>query len=53
MSKRKYIKPVIALIRLDNQISLALESLPPAGPEELVINENSKGNDVVIRSSRG
>jgi hypothetical protein len=53
MRKRIYFKPEIVLIQLDNQISLALQSLPPAGPEELVINENSKGNDVVIRSSRG
>jgi hypothetical protein len=34
MEKRKYIKPRIEWIPLDNEISLALESTPPAGPEE-------------------
>jgi len=41
MNKRKYFKPVIMLIHLDNQISLALESLPPAGPEESGMLETS------------
>ncbi len=30
-AKRKYIKPRIELIFLDNEISLALESTPPIG----------------------
>lgn len=32
--KRNYSAPVIAQIQLDNEISLALESTPPAGPGE-------------------
>ena len=34
-TKKKYIKPRIEIIFLDNEISLALESAaPPAGPSE-------------------
>ena len=34
-TKKKYIKPRIEIIFLDNEISLALESTaPPAGPSE-------------------
>ena len=36
MEKKTYIAPSIELIMLDNQISLALESSPPVGPEETV-----------------
>ena len=34
MEKKKYIKPRIEIIFLDNEISLALASAPPAGPSE-------------------
>ena len=34
--KKNYISPVIELIKLDNEISLILESQPPIGPEEIV-----------------
>lgn len=34
-TKSNYISPIIEFIRLDNEISLALESTPPFGPEEL------------------
>ena len=34
MEKKKYIKPRIEIIFLDNEISLALESTPPEGPGE-------------------
>jgi len=34
MEKNKYIKPRIEWIPLDNEISLALESSPPSGPNE-------------------
>lgn len=51
--KRLYTSPRIELIILDNEISLALESSPPAGPEEtstnLPFNFNNnpfKGNDL-------
>ena len=33
-NKRKYITPEVAIIKLDNEISLALESEPPVGPGE-------------------
>lgn len=33
-NKRTYITPEVAIIKLDNEISLALQSLPPAGPGE-------------------
>jgi len=36
ISKRVYQVPVIENIRLDNEISLALESAPPAGPDEVM-----------------
>ncbi len=34
MEKKKYIAPQVELITIDNEISLALESAPPAGPSE-------------------
>jgi hypothetical protein len=34
MEKKKYTTPQLQLIELDNEISLALESAPPAGPSE-------------------
>lgn len=33
--RRIYISPVIDLIKLDNEISLALQSEPPIGPNEI------------------
>jgi len=33
-TKKKYTKPRIEIIFLDNEISLALESAPPVGPDE-------------------
>lgn len=35
MDKKIYKNPEIELVSLDNEISLALESNPPAGPGEL------------------
>lgn len=32
--KRIYISPEIVCVELDNEISLALESSPPVGPDE-------------------
>jgi len=32
--KRMYKNPRIEVIKLDNEISLALESIPPTGPDE-------------------
>ncbi len=33
-TKKKYLAPQVQLIALDNEISLALQSGPPEGPEE-------------------
>jgi hypothetical protein len=42
MDKRTYLTPEIELIRLDTEISLALQSvLPPEGPEEYGMLETS------------
>ena len=38
IKKREYSAPVIEQIKLDNEISLALESAPPAGPSETMNN---------------
>ena len=37
MEKKKYISPSIEWIPLDNEISLALESNPPIGPDEVFL----------------
>jgi hypothetical protein len=34
--RRNYLAPAIQKVSLDNEISLALQSLPPVGPDELV-----------------
>lgn len=39
LSKKLYIQPKIELVKLDNEISLALESAPPEGPGE--VNNNT------------
>ena len=36
-TKKKYTAPVIEIILLDNEISLALESTPPDGPGEGIV----------------
>jgi hypothetical protein len=33
-TKKIYLTPAIDVIKLDNEISLALESAPPTGPDE-------------------
>jgi hypothetical protein len=40
-TKKKYITPEVEEIRLDNAISLALESTPPVGPDETSYNFQS------------
>jgi len=44
MEKKIYNTPQIELIILDNEISLALESTPPAGPDESHVPENNQTN---------
>lgn len=36
-AKKKYKTPEIEIIILDNEISLALDSTPPVGPEEVLL----------------
>lgn len=36
MEKKTYITPQVETIELDNEISLALASSPPAGPSETI-----------------
>lgn len=45
MKRKKYIAPRIEIISLDNEISLALESFPPAGPEETSLAPEFFKND--------
>lgn len=46
MEKKKYTTPQLQLIELDNEISLALESNPPAGPDEgFLKKQNGFNND--------
>jgi len=44
-TKKSYTSPSIELIILDNEISLALESAPPIGPDESFNNSNSTLQD--------
>lgn len=39
--KTHYITPLIEWIALDNEISLALESNPPIGPDEILFSKQS------------
>jgi hypothetical protein len=41
MEKKKYNAPQVELILIDNEISLALASSPPAGPSETFNNVQS------------
>lgn len=46
MEKKIYIAPCIEIVLLDNEISLALESAPPAGPEETLNSVQSPFKEV-------
>ena len=35
IAKRKYSTPIVENIKLDKEISLTLDSAPPAGPDEI------------------
>lgn len=47
INKRAYIKPTLACIKLDNEISLALQSTPPAGPGESVYNSGNTPESLI------
>jgi len=40
--KRHYVRPELSLIKLDNEISLALESFPPVLPGEEDLSKTSE-----------
>ena len=45
MERKIYIIPEIEIIKLDNEISLALESDPMEGPNEVMFKDESKKTD--------
>lgn len=49
MKKIKYIAPRIEWIPLDNEISLALESAPPEGPDESRTNMPEHFNNAIMK----
>jgi len=48
MKKRTYSTPETLHVKLDNEISLILESNPPFGPGELVLSTDHFNNDLFI-----
>ncbi len=44
MEKKLYNLPQIMKVELDNEISLALESAPPAGPRESLVSDINSDN---------
>lgn len=52
-AKSLYKSPEIEQIRLDNEISLALESSPPAGPAESFLQINPHSNSIFLKSELG
>lgn len=53
IEKRDYISPVIEQIKLDNEISLALESTPPVGPNEVYMKAPDALKNDPFRSELG
>lgn len=51
--KRMYLSPSISSIKLDNEISLALESEPPVGPYESNSNASSDLNNDPFKPNLG
>ena len=51
--KRLYYSPEIVCVELDNEISLALESEPPAGPSEGYLIDYHYLNNDPFRSNLG
>lgn len=43
--KKTYTQPLLESVKLDNEISLALESSPPAGPEEAMLSTEYYNNN--------
>lgn len=53
MEKKRYIVPCIEIIFLDNEISLALESNPPIGPNEEALLSPKYFNSDPFRNNLG
>ncbi len=47
-SKRKYCAPQMEQVKLDNEISLALESLPPIGPGWEALNTQESMEPLIL-----
>lgn len=47
---RKYIKPSVVIIKIDNNISLQLSSTPPVGPGELSAQHSNTTKQNVLHS---
>jgi hypothetical protein len=52
-NKRPYITPDIEMIKLDNEISLSLESAPPGGPFESSLNAPEYFNNDPFKTNVG
>jgi hypothetical protein len=53
MKKRTYIAPQIEQIKFDNEISLALESVPASGPGETLLQTPEYLNNDPFKNSIG
>ncbi|MFZ4414629.1 MAG: hypothetical protein ACOYOV_16215 [Bacteroidales bacterium] len=53
IDKRVYTQPKIASVKLDNDISLALESAPPDGPNEVRNSAPEYFNSDPFKSNMG
>lgn len=51
MEKNIYISPTIEIIFLDNEISLELQSAPPAGPDEGAVFAPEYFNNDPVKST--
>ena len=51
--KRSYFPPIVEMIELDNEISLALESSPPEGPNEVFNQKPDYFQNDPIKSKLG
>jgi hypothetical protein len=53
IDKRVYSQPEITRVKLDNEISLALESNPAAGPDEVMNNTHDYINNDPFKTNMG
>ena len=51
IDKRVYSQPEIMVMKLDNEISLALESAPPEGPDEVMNSAPEYFNNNPLKSN--